>query len=336
MFQVVTSYLQFAVGGFLSLFYALCAMYFAWKFSIYLAEAFIDYQPQSLQKCKKLLIAIVRIFIVMFVLFGIVSNGVAYINSRSMEPEYIMSVNHALMQADQVLFGVYPPLWLQDQHNVLKPLFDAAAPFIVGIYMNLAVFMSAAFLLLLMFRQHLFLEMFAVMVLCVVLGMPFWYLFPSLSPIEAFFIPLFDLQIAENIQNALATYDPNSYVLERIMDDADFVHSIQSSHMLVTTMPSMHAAWFAMSMYFVVLVWRPFVWAAVPLFFVNAISTLYIMQHYAVDQIAGLLIVVVAIIIARKMKLQPDRHLAFIYEVIREDVEELEKEVRALFDWQAR
>jgi len=247
-----------------------------------------------------------------------------------MDPAYITSVNHALMQADVTLFGVYPPLWLQDTNNALKPVLDGMAPFLVSVYMGISMALSLVFLFLLLLRQDVFPEMCVAFILCLVIALPFWYMFPALSPTEAFYIPLFHLPITEHIQTALKTYEPNAYVLEYIRSDAAHVHEVQDSYLFITTMPSMHAAWIAVAAYYLIAVRKTFAVISIPYFFANAVSTLYIMQHYAVDQIAGLLVAVIAIVMARRMQLRPGRHLGFLFEVIRKDVEGLKGEVRRL------
>jgi membrane-associated phospholipid phosphatase len=328
MLNIAVSYLRYGSAGFLLLFSVLSAIYFSWKLCIFLAEGFFGSDKQALRSARRLFDALFRIVAFVLVLFTVFGLAIEHVDTRAVPHEYIAAVNLALMRADHFLFGVYPPLWLQSSGTALKPFFDTIAPLVVGVYHSIAVILSLGFLCVLIARPKLFLEMFAAFILCMLIGVPFWYFFPALSPIEAYYMPLLNIPVPKDILSILSHYEPNRYVLEYIMEDAAYVHRIKESHMLVTTMPSMHAAWIAMTAYYLTAAWRPFVLIGVPYVLLNAFSTLYVMQHYAVDQIAGFLVAMLAILIARKMHLTPGRHLAFVLKVIGDDVRKLKREAK--------
>ena len=219
--------------------------------------------------------------------------------SPDIDPKVISANNNILMEYDHKLYGVYPTLWMQSEENPFKPMIDATVPFFIFIYNSLSFVLSFTLILLFFFRTRLCLELILAFCLCSLVSMPFWYIFPSISPVIAYWEPILLQDIPVSIRTALDSYVPSDHLSDYLQGRFDFKNSIKSTTLIVTTIPSMHIAWSFLYMYYLIAYSRVLSIVAVPLFVFSSISTVITLQHYAVDTPAGILAALIAIYLAK-------------------------------------
>jgi len=207
------------------------------------------------------------------------------------DPQKIVFSNNAAMQVDNFLFGKYIPFWFQDIKNPLKPFFDFSASFIIGGYMALGFFISAVFIFLFIKKPDYFLKMLLAFFIAVFVSVPSWVLFPVIVPHHAYLDNILKAPIPNSIQTALSTYAPNKD-LEKFFEFTDVPESFYKSDNKffgITGMPSMHIAWSVLILYFGIMLWRPLSIVLIPYFILNAVSTMYTLQHYTIDIFGGII-----------------------------------------------
>lgn len=234
-------------------------------------------------------------------LFGLSVVGFAvYTINTTQSEERIIVASVSVMELDHAIFGVYPPLWLHRADNPFYHLLARNAGMIAGSYGQLGILLSAALLLFLFFRPDLFLRMSLALVLTAALGVPFWISIPALTPHEAFIANKPAMEIPEPIREELRMFAPPAEIGDILEWIAAYRRSGSGGYWGVTTIPSMHIAWATLLLCYGILLWRPLALFLVPYFIVNAFSTVYLAQHYAVDVIAGILTAAIGIFILRR------------------------------------
>lgn len=213
------------------------------------------------------------------------------------DPQKIALSNNTAMQMDKFLFGRYIPFWLQDIKNPLKPFFDVMASPIIHCYRSLGFFLSILFIILFVKNADYFFKMFLAFFIVVIISVPSWVLFPVIIPHQAYIDNILNTSIPYSMQAALSTYSPNK-TLENFLESVKIPESLYKSKdkfFGITGMPSMHIAWSVLILYFGVKLWRPLAVLLIPYFLLNAISTLYTLEHYTIDVFAGIIAGVISI-----------------------------------------
>jgi len=243
----------------------------------------------------------------LFTLFYLIAVGMAMkIIDTHPSVAKITAIDNFLMDADKTIFGVYVPFWFQSSTNVLKPLFDWLSVIFITTYLSLGTVLALVFVFVLAVNSQKFYQMFLAFLLSIILSLPFWYFFPSLSPLEGYVDNIIKSYVPGSIVTVISLYDSNDE-LNKFFDHVRTVRAGMSGNfMAVTTMPSMHVAWATIALYFGVLAWAALAYFLVPFYILTFIAAIYTMQHYAVDTFAGALIAVAAIIIVNKfLKQEP-------------------------------
>ncbi|MEX1997704.1 MAG: phosphatase PAP2 family protein [Candidatus Andersenbacteria bacterium] len=325
MLQSLLYYLQFGQAHFLLIFFVVLIEYLCWKMGTQLVEFYFFKDSSARAKARRVLAATLRLTALLLILFFLIGIGIETINTYPDTRADITTHNHTLMEADRMLFGTYPPLWLQATTNPWKPWFDTTAPLLLVAYNSLSVVLGLMLIFLAVVNGRLFAQMFAVFILSLLLSMPLWYLYPALSPLEGYVHPVGTPIISGEVATLLAHYQPNPRLdkfLERILalraqDDERFL--------AVTTIPSMHVAWVTAVVYHGWRAWRPLLAIGLPYLLLNYVATVYTLQHYAVDSLAGLLIALVAIGLTAQLRLDRLPDVRVVLDVIHDDIVQLRR-----------
>lgn len=218
------------------------------------------------------------------------------VGSLSVVPHaHIISASEKLMALDKMLFGVYPPFWL---HQIqLPPFVDTL---LVYAYRAIGVFMALVLLALAGGHRTLFRQYLLAFFMATLLAMPFWKLLPAIAPNEMYRQNILQSEISEQLQVDTAIKEKltpsfTQYLTKLEQTNIDPEREVFST----STFPSMHVAWGVLIAYFGTLLWWPLGIVLIPWALANAVSTMYVLEHYGIDAIGGILLAVLAIIISR-------------------------------------
>ncbi len=207
-------------------------------------------------------------------------------------PARILAANATLERWDAAFFDAQPLVTLQAFS--LFPAIDVA---LVVVYKNLALVLSLLALILL-FYKSLFRKFILSFALASFFSIPLWYAFPAISPDEMYRKNIFDVKSELPVQNQLARTELSAPLLGFLQSIDGYWSSPATHRFAITSFPSMHVAWGVLIAYFATVLWWPLGAIAIPYALVNAASTVYTLQHYAVDGIAGVFVALLAIILA--------------------------------------
>ncbi len=208
--------------------------------------------------------------------------------------EHIAFWSANLMQLDEVLFGTYPMYVIQSLGWV--PILSSL---IIYAYLGTSFFIGGMFIVLLFSDIALMRRFFIVTACAFLLAFPLWYLVPALTPNEMYRHNIFELPIPDDIARAIRLH-PSSGVVEKHTQGIEGIWmDPQKKTTAVTTMPSMHMVWGIEVALFGYL-WLRRRYAVVWAIYVicNTLGTMLLLQHYAVDLIAGALIALCSFVIA--------------------------------------
>lgn len=314
---VLISFLYYVAYGlkqvvFLALVFHILFIYILWKICIRNATV----------PARRLVGAFVRLGAIVLGLLFVIAVSLEYIAVTSMPAvrEDIAMNNHALMQADAAIFGTYVPFWFQSSANSWKPLFDAVAPLLEWAYRSLGVFLGLLLLFLLFTNDRLFAQMFLSCLFSILVAFPLWYVFPAMSPVIAYWHPIVEPHPSTAVQSVLELYEPNGNLLRYMEERVALDEGFPDGFLNITAIPSMHISWGTLLLYFSLAAWRPLALVIVPYVLLNMLSTVYLMQHYAVDIPAGILVALLSILLVVLLRLDRSRDVALLSELLREDL----------------
>ncbi len=197
-------------------------------------------------------------------------------------------IDDQLMRVDKSLFSSYPFFWSYDW----IPFFKYLSPLIVYSYNLLGTMMGVSWIIFyLTKKREIFSKYIVAMVLSSIIGLILWFIFPALTPQDRYLDNIYGLEINPSIQALIKDYNPDKYVLdfqEEIRLEPDEVGG-------VSTMPSMHVTWSMIIIYYLFKLKRKTVFITLPWFFLSTWGTFYLAEHYFVDILAALPIIVVVI-----------------------------------------
>jgi hypothetical protein len=201
-----------------------------------------------------------------------------------------------LMRADYALFGSYVPFELHNQ-----AAFNAMIVPIINSYLHLSSVLSLVVVGLFLFRAGDFRQFVLGFVVITSLGLPSWYAIPAITPSEAYrTIKLrrdIPYQVAYEIGGPIIHLDSR---LVGILNELELNQSNpEHGRYFITSFPSPHVAWGLLVVWFGVALHRRLALLLVPWGTLNAIGAIYSLEHYAVDALAGIVVVVVAVLLVR-------------------------------------
>ncbi|MEK7147212.1 MAG: phosphatase PAP2 family protein [Patescibacteria group bacterium] len=213
--------------------------------------------------------------------------------SLSLAPaDKVAAASVLINQWDYKIFGVYTAFWIQQFSGWLTDVL------LINAYIGLTAILPAIFLGLLIFKKTRFRQFMLAILIAPMLGYPFWYIWPAVSPNEMFRYNVTKTVVPANIQNEIASFSLTEKQKE--FDDSieDFWIDKTGNTFAVTAFPSMHAAWGIIAAYFGVLLWKPLAIILIPWAILNSLGAIYTFQHYGVDMILGTIVGILAIAIA--------------------------------------
>lgn len=291
--NILQHYARFGPGAWLVLFILFMVLYLNLKILLLLWHYFEYKNEQTWHQLRIVLRAAGFVFLIFMIAMPLLGIGLEYVTTNQAHLKVINKNNDLLLEADKDLFGVYLPFWFQDRLNPYKPWLDLLARPLVMAYKSLVLALGLLFIVLIVRQEKLFLEMLAVFVLCILFSLPLWSILPALSPI-VYLRPENLSQTPIEIQEVVARYEPNRLLATY---QAQLLHIRAQGppeFLQITTIPSMHIAWVTA---FLVIAVRAYKWlaiVAVPYFVLNIVSTIYTLQHYAVDTPAGIAVALAA------------------------------------------
>ncbi|MFH1866950.1 MAG: phosphatase PAP2 family protein [Patescibacteria group bacterium] len=305
-------------------------IYLAWKLLVILLNWLIWKNQSSLEQIKVIIKFSIIFIIIISLTMTIIVITVNWVNN-SADLTWLESNNLSLMKLDKTLFGTYLPFWLQSETNPLKPLFDYLTPTLITTYRLLSGVLSAVLLLTLVKNIRYFYGLLLTVVLSVIFSLPFWFSYPALTPREALWHNILLTPIPATIQTDLNNYQPNP-ILNNYLNHAKKIKNHDSRQLTITTIPSLHVAWVTAILYFGVQAWPLLAIVLVPYFILNFLATIFTLQHYAVDSWAGIIISILAIVLAKILikKILPATMKRSISDLIANDLAFLKQQLQRL------
>ncbi len=296
MVEIFLYYIVFGGARFFALFFIFLALYFTGKmwYHIFRLALLNKSLPDSFKLLtKKIIFTFIIIIVTMFFL-GVGLEKVI-LNAQASK---VIFFSETFLQMDKTIFGTYVPFWFQDANNSLKPFFDNMGLVIIIVYKSLPFLLSILFSALFVANPQYFYKALLSFIIMFLMGLPLWFLFPAVSPFDAYIDNVLHIQAPLYLQGTLSAYQPNEHLTAFFTSMADLNIKTDNQFFAITTMPSMHIAWALLILFFGVKIYRPMALLLVPYFFLNAIATVYLLQHYAIDIPAGLMVGIISIWIA--------------------------------------
>ena len=316
-------------GLFLIIFFLFVGIYFVWSIGGKLLNSyFIERDETIVPRARKQCISIAIAVILLIALMTICIAMSFVIMRPDIDEKLISRNNNYLMEIDHSIFGVYPPIWLQQSDNALKPMIDKLVPFLIVVYYSLVLVLDIALFILFFFKTRLCIQFICAFFLCAIISMPFWYLFPSISPMIAYFEPILFQDISTNVESALHTYSPLPQLEQALQSSVEYRSSVRDTSLIVTTIPSMHIAWSFLVVFYLIAFSRVLALVVVPFFILNSLSTIITMHHYAIDTLGGILVAIVAIFITKIISERTIHIFDPIVLLVQDDVKSVRKWIR--------
>jgi membrane-associated phospholipid phosphatase len=200
---------------------------------------------------------------------------------------------------DRYVFGVNLPFWMQDKNNSLRWLFDFFSSAMILAYSFLMLVFSVALSLSLMKNFSLFVRFLFAFTVVIFISFPVWYLVPAYTPMDMYINNYLSHTPPPSIQKSLDDYRPAGS-LAIFFEEIKEAHSYSSEG--VSSFPSMHVAWSIIIFYFCLKIWKPLAFFTVPYVLLNGMATIFTLEHYGVDVIAGIVAAIGAIFLSGLIK----------------------------------
>ncbi len=256
-----------------------------------------------------------------FLIMGFVIARIGYATPT----EVIVRNTQWIMQSENAVFGTWLPLWFQSSGNVAKPFFDMLGPLLVLAYTSLVFVMGSFLVIFLATSSRRCYEMILAFCISIIISLPFWYGFPVLRPLDMYVDNITDTVLSSEIRVMTENYAPNANLAAFL----DRVRAFRSPrHFDLTNFPSMHVAWGIMLMYFAMEISLWWGVVMVPYALLNTVSTVYTLEHYGLDALAGAVVILLAIFLAKKIA---KRCVPPQFEVIRQSLQSDMRTIRAGF-----
>ncbi len=317
-------YFFFGQVVFLVYFLVPFSVYLAWSLSLLGIEGYVFHNHSAREGYRSFFRSLILLAAVFVFLFGaialIMSLWVTYYPQKRVD---IAAIDNFMLSIDHYLSGTYIPFWFHLTDNPLKGYFDTAAPLLIRVYVSLAFGLSGALLFLVLFNKRAFIHLFTAFVVTLIISMPLWYMLPALSPLDAYLYPLIAPTIPADVQRALDRVELNQSIREYTGDLAKLNSGRANWFLPITCMPSMHIAWVTLIVFFLAVAWRPTLLVTIPYFLLNFMATIYTLQHYTVDVVAGIPLAAVAIMAAYAIRPHEVKAVAVLLKQMKYDQQRL-------------
>lgn len=240
---------------------------------------------------------LVFFLIFFFFVFSICLHVLNWINN-SRPASLIVETSDRLADIDRAIFGVNVPFWFQEKNNPWKNIFDTSGPIIIYSYGLLTVFIYFTMMLALIVRFSVFLRFSLSFLVSLIISLPIWFALPALTPMDRYLINVYKAPISATIESEISAYEPNPSLLKFIEDMKPTKPGISQG---ISTFPSMHVAWGLLVAFFLFELWSPSLIITIPYVFLNSLATVYTLEHYTIDILAGIIIIILSVITANKI-----------------------------------
>ena len=193
--------------------------------------------------------------------------------------------SNLMMHWDRMLFHVYPPFYLHTLH----------LPWILQLAMTYAyAYLPSMFAVLLglLFctKPRLFRLSLLSLTIATYLSLPFWIMFPAISPSEVYRLDHLKQGIAPDIVSAVEGMDINPAIVTMLGDIERMWFDPAGKSFSVSSFPSTHVIWAVIFLYatFRIRWWLGLLY--LPFFIANFFATMFLLEHYAVDALFGIVI----------------------------------------------
>lgn len=228
--------------------------------------------------------------IFLFCVFLNMSIGVL---SHIFSNQHIAFVSQSLMRADLLIFNGYPIYSSQPLSHI--PLFGTLMAFS---YIWTPALLGILFLGLLFSDLALFRKFFLTSVFACFIALPFWAIFPAVTPNEMYRHNIFSVEIPSDIVVARDAHPLSKLINAAIGSIEPIWIDPENRTISVTTMPSMHVIWGLEVAFFGYLLLRRFAPIFLLYVFANTLSTVVLLEHYAIDVFAGAIVFILALFAA--------------------------------------
>ena len=220
----------------------------------------------------------------------------ALVQLVSLDPDLVWTgtVTQKLMDMDLAIFGSYPIFVLNDRLGSHR--MDSLT---TGAYSQLFTLVGLLFLALLVSARSLLLRRFVLaFFLCALLAVPFWFLWPALSPRIMYQKNILKQEVPQDIAQGFAALESRPQLEAFLVATDRYWIDPNARRYPISSNPSLHLGWAVVVLGCTFAYSRLLGWILVPWFSLNALATVYTLQHFAVDAIFGLLLGIVALRLA--------------------------------------
>lgn len=291
-------YAKFGGAKFLLGFLVALACYFFWKSAMLMCGRWYGEKKNS---PAVILFPLRALFFICFiVLVPIAAMGlvIEQLTIGGFSPQDVSAASDVLFGLDKAVFWSAIPFWFQESGSFQKQVFDFAAPLIITAYFYLSFIIAVFFLVSLVWDGKIFSRFLAAFFICMILSAPFWYLWPALSPHDAYFDNALKMPRLAAVEEVLASYEPNPELRSFFAKIRILPENAERLFLPITTFPSMHIAWATVILYFGILLSPRLTFFLIPYYALNFVGSFYTLQHYVVDGVAGAVVGLTAIAVA--------------------------------------
>jgi membrane-associated phospholipid phosphatase len=203
----------------------------------------------------------------------------------------------SFMRSDKLLFGTYPGFWLQNH----LPFFLQVASTYVYEYFHYIFALWLVFLLIYKKGRHIS-SFIKQLLIATAICIPFWLILPAIDPVQMYLGNIF--HVHDEIHTEVAIFKPpNLFTNRHVTAIFNYWNDPQSHFFAVSCFPSLHTIWGILIVYSAAEVFRRR-WIkilALLLALLNVIGAVYLLSHYAIDILAGIVTAIIAVKIVRAL-----------------------------------
>jgi hypothetical protein len=211
-------------------------------------------------------------------------------------PARVAWANDFLMRADRTIFGTFVPFEMHEQE-----VYAGLSILLLQAYLSLTMMLCLVLVALLIFRVDRFRQYILAFVAIMFLCMPGWAVFPATTPSEGYRTGKLQLGVPYDIAVEIAhpVMNLNYNVVNFLRQVEPYESNPMDGRFFITSFPSLHVAWGLLIVWFGVAVWRRSIVLLLPWGLLNCVGAIYSLQHYAVDAVSGMIVVVIAVFLVR-------------------------------------
>ncbi len=210
------------------------------------------------------------------------------------DPSRVIAESDWLLSIDRMIVTTFPA-------SILYTFFAGGVieTVIVYSYIYLSVILAIIFFVVLLKNKYLFRFYFLSFIIAFIIAAPLWVFFPALSPQEMYRTNVLERTISSDIMkdNEILSSTMSPFV-KAYLERLDYVWiSEDESFLAVSAFPSLHVAWGIIGTVVGIALWPTLAWILIPWCICNFIGTFYLLQHYAVDSFAGIILAVISMLL---------------------------------------